>query len=78
MNALAARPSGPKPRKSETDKENERLRERAAKLERELARAKAALDITERAHGDRRAAQEVIDEALARLEPVVGITQPAR
>jgi transposase-like protein len=50
LNALAARPSGPKPRQSETEKENERLRERAEKLERELAKTKAALEIMGKAH----------------------------
>ncbi|WP_405141973.1 hypothetical protein [Sphaerisporangium sp. NBC_01403] len=50
LNALAAKPSGPKPRKSETDRENERLRERAEKAERELAKTKAALEIMGKAH----------------------------
>jgi transposase-like protein len=45
LNALAAKPSGPKPRTSETGKENQRLRERAEKAERELAKTKAALEI---------------------------------
>jgi transposase len=38
LNALAAKPSGPKTRESEADKENERLRARAEKAERELAK----------------------------------------
>ncbi|MER5624363.1 hypothetical protein ABT061_25355 [Streptosporangium sp. NPDC002544] len=45
MNALVAKPSGPKTRRSEADKENERLRARAEKAEREPAKTKAALEI---------------------------------
>ncbi|WP_194244043.1 transposase [Nonomuraea phyllanthi] len=50
LNPLAAKPSGPKTRKSEAEKENERLRARAEKAERELAKTKAALEIMGKAH----------------------------
>lgn len=50
LNSLAAKPSGPRTRKSEADKENERLRARAEKAERELAKTKAALEIMGKAH----------------------------
>ncbi|MFG1966092.1 hypothetical protein [Nonomuraea sp. NPDC049028] len=38
LNELAAKPSGPSARKSEAEKENERLRARAEKAERKLAK----------------------------------------
>ncbi|MEV7965842.1 hypothetical protein AB0O34_07645 [Sphaerisporangium sp. NPDC088356] len=50
MNALAAKPCGPSTRKSEAEKENERLRARAEKAEWELAKTKAALEIMGKAH----------------------------
>ncbi|GAA3604179.1 hypothetical protein GCM10022419_105990 [Nonomuraea rosea] len=50
LNALAAKPSGPKTRKSGAEKENERLRARAERAERELAKTKAALEIMGKAH----------------------------
>jgi len=46
----SVKPSGPRTRKSEADKENERLRARAEKAEHELAKTKAALEIMGKAH----------------------------
>ena len=50
LNAPAAKPSGHRTRESEAEKENERLRARAEKAERELAKTEAALEIMGKAH----------------------------
>jgi transposase-like protein len=50
LNALAARPTGPKPRRSEADKANEKLAAENARLADELARTKKALAIMGKAH----------------------------
>ncbi|MFV2179714.1 hypothetical protein ACFHW2_42865 [Actinomadura sp. LOL_016] len=47
---LAARPTGPKPRKSEADRANDKLAAENARLADELARTKKALAIMGKAH----------------------------
>lgn len=50
LNALAARPTGPKPRRSEADRANEKLAAENARLADELAMTKKALAIMGKAH----------------------------
>ncbi|MFC5188156.1 transposase [Actinomadura harenae] len=50
LNALAARPSGPKPSKSEADRQVEKLEREKAALAEELEKTKKALAIMGKAH----------------------------
>ncbi|MGW6505130.1 hypothetical protein [Nonomuraea angiospora] len=83
LNALAAKPSSPKTRKSEAERSTSgggcRRRRPSGSWPRPKPRWKSwesarALGATLRERGQRRAAQEVIDEAFAALEPVLGVT----